>query len=133
LENISLAHKRQEHFYSTWIFHLTKTIQFKFKILWNNTLEVAFDWRDISTQGESPDENIVFEFDRGSGVVTGGGLAAAPMEQDMDRGYIITMGARGPESRPAPQERRSVLIYRRTRKRDSMPSSPAGIYPASTM
>ena len=68
MENISLAHKRQEHFYSTWIFHLTKTIQFKFKILWNNTLEVAFDWRDISTQGESPDENIFFEFDRGSGV-----------------------------------------------------------------
>ena len=44
----------------------------------------------------------------GAALVTGGGLAAAPMEQDMDRGYIIAMGARGPESRPAPQERRSV-------------------------
>jgi hypothetical protein len=44
----------------------------------------------------------------GAALVTGGGLAEAPMEQDMDRGYIIAMGARGPESRPAPQERRSV-------------------------
>jgi hypothetical protein len=44
----------------------------------------------------------------GAVLVTGGGLAAAPMEQDMDRGYAIAMGAKGPESRPAPQERRSV-------------------------
>jgi len=44
----------------------------------------------------------------GAVLVTGGGLAAAPMEQDMDRGYIIAMGARGPESRPTLQERRSV-------------------------
>ena len=44
----------------------------------------------------------------GAALVTGGGLAAAPMEQDMDRGYVIAMGARGPESRPTLQERRSV-------------------------
>jgi hypothetical protein len=44
----------------------------------------------------------------GAALVTGSGLAAAPMEQDMDRGYIIAMGARGPESRPTLQERRSV-------------------------
>jgi len=44
----------------------------------------------------------------GVALVTGGGLAAAPMEKDMDRGYIIAMGARGPESRPTLQERRSV-------------------------
>jgi len=44
----------------------------------------------------------------GAVLVTGGGLAAAPMEQDMDRGYIIAMGARGPESRPTLQEHRSV-------------------------
>jgi len=44
----------------------------------------------------------------GAALVTGGGLAAAPMEQDKDRGYIIAMGARGPESRPTLQERRSV-------------------------
>jgi hypothetical protein len=43
LDSISLAHKRQEHFYSTWIFLLSKIIQFMFEILWNNTLEVAFD------------------------------------------------------------------------------------------
>ncbi|MGA3341767.1 MAG: DUF1236 domain-containing protein [Methylocella sp.] len=44
----------------------------------------------------------------GVALVTGGGLAAAPMEKDMDRGYVIAMGARGPESRPTLQERRSV-------------------------
>ncbi len=44
----------------------------------------------------------------GAVLVTGGGLAAAPMEKDVDRGYVIAMGARGPQSRPAPQERRSV-------------------------
>ena len=44
----------------------------------------------------------------GAALVTGGGLAAAPREQDMDRGYVIAMGARGPESRPTLQERRSV-------------------------
>ena len=44
----------------------------------------------------------------GAALVTGSGLAAAPMEQDMDRGYIIAMGARGPESQPTLQERRSV-------------------------
>jgi hypothetical protein len=44
----------------------------------------------------------------GAALVTGSGLAAAPMEQDMDRGYVIAMGARGPESRPTLQERRSV-------------------------
>ncbi len=44
----------------------------------------------------------------GAALITGGGLAAAPMEKDVDRGYVIAMGARGPQSRPAPQERRSV-------------------------
>ena len=44
----------------------------------------------------------------GVALVTGGGLAAAPMEQDMDRGYTIAMGARGPQSRPPIQERRST-------------------------
>jgi hypothetical protein len=31
-------------------------------------LKLAFVRRDISTQGESPDENIFVEFDRGSGI-----------------------------------------------------------------
>ncbi|MGA7655540.1 MAG: DUF1236 domain-containing protein [Methylocella sp.] len=44
----------------------------------------------------------------GAALITGGGLAAAPIENDVDRGYVIAMGARGPQSRPAPQERRSV-------------------------
>ena len=44
----------------------------------------------------------------GAALITGGGLAAAPIENDVDLGYVIAMGARGPQSRPAPQERRSV-------------------------
>ena len=44
----------------------------------------------------------------GVALVTGGGLAAAPMEKDVDRGYVIAMGARGPQSRPPIQERRST-------------------------
>ncbi len=44
----------------------------------------------------------------GAVLVTGGGLAAAPMEKDVDRGYVIAMGARGPQSRPPIQERRST-------------------------
>ncbi len=44
----------------------------------------------------------------GAALVTGGGLAAAPMEKDVDRGYVIAMGARGPQSRPPLQERRST-------------------------
>jgi len=105
-----------------------------FEILWNNTLEVAFDRRDISTQGESQMRTFFLSSIAGAVLVTGGGLAAAPMEQDMDRGYAIVMGAKGPESRPAPQERRSVATVdlspdQKTRLHAIV---AGGIYTAST-
>jgi len=79
-----------------------------FEILWNNTLEVAFDRRDISTQGESPDENIFFEFDRGSGVGHRWRLGCGADGTRHGSRLRHRNGSKGPESRPAPQERRSV-------------------------